>query len=166
MILKLISITFLIALTVVGVSAQQTPDFSGTWKLHVDKSDFGILPGPTSRTDVIVHKDPALSISFSAEGAQGKQEGKLTYTTDGKEAVNKMGEREMKSTLKWAGSSLVLSSKFVFNGTDATGEGNWTLSPDGKTLTINQHYASSLGEADQKIVFEKQEPAAPATPKP
>jgi hypothetical protein len=164
MTLKLISITFLIALTVASVSAQQKPDFSGTWKLNVDKSDFGMLGGPTSRTDVITHKDPALSYTFTAEGPQGKQEGKLTYTTDGKEVVNKMGEREMKSTVKWAGSSLVISSKFVFNGTDATGEGNWSLSPDGKTLTINQHYASSLGEADQKIVFDKQEAAAPATP--
>jgi len=166
MIHKLLFITFLVGLSLGTASAQQKPDFSGTWKLNVAKSDFGVLPGPTSRTDVITHKDPALSYTYTAEGPQGKQEGKITYTTDGKEAVNKMGEREIKSTLKWVGSSLVISSKFVFNGNDATGEGTWTLSPDGKTLTINQHYASSLGEVDQKIVLEKQEAAAPATPKP
>jgi hypothetical protein len=32
----------------------------------------------------------------------------------------------------------------------------WTLSPDGKALTINRHFASSMGELDQKIVLEKQ----------
>jgi hypothetical protein len=45
----------------------------------------------------------------------------------------------------------------------------YTLSPDGKTLTENVHFNSPMGEADQKLVFEKQEagPAAmaPAMPK-
>jgi hypothetical protein len=164
MISRLLFITFLIALSLGSVFAQQKPDFSGTWKLNVAKSEFGVLPAPDSRTDVITHKDPSLSAKVTAEGARGKQEFTANYTTDGKEAVNKMGEREIKSTVKWAGSSLVVSSKFVFNDADVVGEANWTLSSDGKTLTINQHYASSLGDVDQKFVFEKQESAAPATP--
>jgi hypothetical protein len=164
MILKLISITFVIALSLVSVSAQIKPDYSGTWKLNVAKSDFGILGGPTSRTDVITHKDPSLLISATAEGAQGKQEAKINYTTDGKEAMNKIGDREIKSTLKWAGSSLVINSKFIYNDADVVGEDNWTLSADGKTLTITRHFTSSLGDADQKFVLEKQEAAAPATP--
>jgi hypothetical protein len=168
MILRLISIAFLVALALGSVFAQQKPDFSGTWKLNVAKSDFGVLGGPTSRTDVIVHKEPSLSDRFSAEAAQGKQEGTINYTTDGKEAVNKMGDREVKSTLKWAGSSLAISSKFVYNDADVVGEENWTLSADGKTLTITRHFTSTLGDADQKFVLEKQEaaaaPAAPATP--
>jgi hypothetical protein len=164
MIRKFLFISFLVALSLVSVSAQQKPDFSGTWKLNVAKSDFGILGGPTSRTDVIIHKDPSLSNSVTAEGAQGKVESKINYTTDGKEAVNKIGDREIKSTLKWAGSVLVINSKFTYNDADVVGEDNWTLSADGKTLTITRHFTSSLGDADQKFVFEKQESAAPATP--
>ena len=164
MILRLLSITFIIAISLVAVSAQQKPDFSGTWKLNVSKSDFGVLGGPDSRTDVITHKEPSISAKVTAEGARGKQEFTLNYTTDGKEAVNKMGDREIKSTLKWAGTSLVINSKFVYNDADVVAEANWSLSADGKTLTINQHFSSSLGEADQKIVLEKQEAAAPAAP--
>jgi len=161
MIRKLVGIMFLIALAVGSVAAQQKPDFSGTWKLNVAKSDFGVLGGPTSRTDVITHKDPSISNNVTAEGAQGKQEYTVNYTTDGKEAVNKIGPREIKSTLKWAGSSLVISSKFVFNDADVNGEATWSLSADGKTLTVNAHFTSSLGDADQKFVFEKQEATAP-----
>jgi len=161
MIHRLLSITFLIALSVVGVCAQQKTDFSGTWKLNVAKSDFGMLGGPTSRTDVITHKDPSLSNSVTAEGAQGKQQYTVSYTTDGKEAANKMGDREIKSVLKWAGSNLVISSKFVYNDMDVTGESTWVLSPDGKTLTISAHFTSAMGDADQKFVFEKQDAAAP-----
>lgn len=164
MIRKLLSITFLIALPLVSVFAQGKTDFSGTWKLNVAKSDFGVLPGPTSRTDVITHKDPSLSDSVTAESAQGKQEYTVNYTTDGKEVVNTIGPREIKSTLKWAGSNLVISSKFVYNDSDVTSEVTWALSPDGKTLTINAHFNSPMGEADQKFVYEKQEGAVAPTP--
>jgi hypothetical protein len=34
--------------------------------------------------------------------------------------------------------------------------GKWTLSADGKTLTIESHFSSSMGEGDQKQVLEKQ----------
>ena len=70
----------------------------------------------------------------------------------------------MKSTLKWDGSNLKISSKFDYNGSPVTGEATWTLSADGKTLTINGHFSSSMGEADQKLVFEKQEAGAASTP--
>jgi hypothetical protein len=166
MIRKLVVVTTLIVLPLVSVFAQQKPDFSGTWKLNVAKSDFGPLPVPESRTDVITHKEPSLSNSITAQGAQGKQEYTVNYTTDGKEAQNKVGPRDMKSTLKWVGNSLVITSKFVFNDADVTTEATWTLSPDGKTLTVNGHFSSSMGDADQKLVFEKQEGGTAVTPAP
>ena len=161
MIRRLISITFLIALPLVSVFAQQKTDYSGTWKLNVAKSEFGVLPPLESRTDVITHKEPSLSDSVTQESAEGKQQYTANYTTDGKEAVNKIGALEIKATLKWAGSSLAITSKFVYGDTDVVGESTWTLSPDGKTLTFSIHYASAMGEVDQKFVFEKQDSGAP-----
>jgi hypothetical protein len=163
MIRKTVLITFLVALPLMSVFAQQKTDFSGTWKLNVAKSEFGMLGGPTSRTDVITHKDPSLLDSVTAEGPQGKVQYSTSYTTDGKEAVNKVGEREVKSTLKWVGSDLVFSSKLTYNDMPVTGGSTWALSPDGKTLTVTAHYTSAMGDADQKFIFEKQEAAA-ATP--
>jgi hypothetical protein len=164
MLRKLLSVAFLIALPLITVVAQQKPDFSGTWKLNVAKSDFGALPGPTSRTDVITHKEPLLSDNVTAEGAQGKQQYTVSYTTDGKEAVNKIGPREIKSTLKWAGGNLVITAKFVFNEMDVTSEATWALSSDGKTLTMSAHFASAMGETDQKLIYEKQESSATPAP--
>jgi len=164
MIRKILLVTLLIGLPLTTAFAQQKPDFSGTWKLNVAKSDFGALPGPESRTDVITHKDPSLSDNVTAEGAQGKQQYTVNYTTDGKEVVNKIGPREIKSTLKWEGSDLVISSKFLYNDAEVNARASWALSPEGKTLTITVHFASSLGETDQKIIFEKQESAAAPAP--
>jgi hypothetical protein len=165
MIRKLLSITFLLALPLVTVVAQQKPDFSGTWKLNVSKSDYGVLPGPTSRTDVITHKEPSISNHVTSESDQGKLDYTLTYSTDGKETTNTVGERVAKSTAKWEGNNLIINSKLKVGDADIDVVATWVLSADGKTLTLNVHLSSAMGEADQKIVFERQDsaPAAPAT---
>jgi len=156
--------TLVAALTVTAfaasLAAQSKPNFSGTWKLNVSKSDFGPIPGADSQTNVIEHNDPVLKESVSAENAQGKQNFVLTYTTDGKEVMNKQGPRDIKSTVLWEGSNLVVNSKFSLGDNDVTVKSVWTLSADGKTLTENRHLAAQMGEADQKLVFEKQEGGA------
>jgi hypothetical protein len=132
-------------------------NYSGTWKLNVDKSDFGPLPPSNSRTDIIEHSEPALKDTVSDDGAQGKQDYVLKITTDGKEAVNNAGGLDTKSTASWSGSNLVVDTKLSFQGTDVAIKTAWVLSPDGKTLTQNAHLnAGPLGEVDQKFVFEKQ----------
>lgn len=156
MIRRLLSITFLLALPIASVFAQQKPDFTGTWKLNVAKSDFGLLGGPTSRTDGIIHQGASLSISTIADDVQGKQQYKINYTTDGKEAINKLGPYEVKSILKWSGRNLVISSRFIYNNVNITSEATWTLSPDGKTLTIKTDFKGALGNHSQRLVLEKQ----------
>jgi len=152
------------ALLAITCLAQQKPDFSGTWKLNVAKSDFGNFPSPTSRTDVIVHKEPSLTVNVSAEGPQGKFEYVANYSTDGKETTNKVRDRDAKSTAKWDGNNLQVHSIFNLNDTEVTAVANWTLNPDGKTLNINVHFSSSMGEGDQKLVFEKQDSGATVAP--
>ncbi|MCU1265231.1 MAG: hypothetical protein JWM21_1549 [Acidobacteria bacterium] len=164
MIRRLLLIAVLIALPIVSAYAQQKADFSGTWKLNVAKSDFGALPGPDSRTDVITHKDPSITDDVISEGAQGKQEYTIKYTTDGKEVTNQIGPLAIHSTLKWEGNNLVITSKFAYNDADVNAQSTWALSPDGKTLTISVHFASTLGETDQKIILEKQASAPAAVP--
>jgi hypothetical protein len=149
--------------------AQSKPNYSGTWKMNIAKCDFGPLPAPDSRTDVITHNDPALKIDVDSKGGQGDFAGTLSYTTDGKEATNTMGPREVKSTLGWEGNHLVVNSKLMLNDAEITIKSVWTLSDDGKTLTQDAHINSPMGELDTKGVFDKQDAgavSAKATPPP
>jgi hypothetical protein len=132
------------------------PNYSGTWKLNVAKSEFGPIPGPDSRTDVIEHNDPALKVSTKQDGAQGKQEYTLNMTTDGKEMTNTPGGLEVKSTGGWEANNLVMNVKLKLQDNDVALKTTWLLSEDGKILTQNQHIATAMGELDQKMVFEKQ----------
>jgi hypothetical protein len=138
------------------LQAQAKPNFSGTWKLNVSKSDFGAMPAPDTRTDKITHDDPSLTDSFTQNGQMGEVTTEIKYSTDGKETTNHVRGNEVKSTAKWEGDELTIASKAQFNGAEVTFSDRWSLSADGKTLTILRHAVSPMGETDQKIVLEKQ----------
>jgi hypothetical protein len=146
---------FVVLALAASVSAQSKPNFSGTWKLNVAKSDFGVLPPSNGRTDIIDHQDPNLKDTVSDDAAQGQQNYTLSMTTDGKEAINKPGGLEMKNVATWDSSNLVVNTKLQFQGSDVTIKTSWALSADGKTLTESAHFESQMGETDQKLVFEK-----------
>lgn len=159
---KAIFTVLAVVVSIASLAAQSKPNFSGTWKLNVAKSDFGVLPPSNGRTDVIDHQEPNLKDSVSDDSAQGQQNYTLSMTTDGKEAINKPGGLDMKSTAAWEANTLVVNAKLQFQGSDVSIKTNWALSDDGKTLTENVHLESPMGETDQKMVFEKQEGGATA----
>lgn len=132
------------------------PNFSGVWKLNVDKSDFGPIPGPETETDTIDHNDPNLKLAVDQQNSQGKRKYELAIMVNGKEETHKLGENEVKTTTQWEGSNLVVLTKLMFQDNEVLVKAVYTLSPDGKIVTNNTHFSSPMGEADQKLVFEKQ----------
>ena len=132
------------------------PNFTGDWKLNLSKSDFGEMPPPNSRADKITHEGMDLAIVSKQSREQGDFTSESKYTTDGKECTNQMFGNPVKSILKWDGDTLVVSSKGAFQDNEFTVVSKWTLSADGKILTIDQHFSSSMGEGDSKLLFDKQ----------
>lgn len=137
-------------------AAQGKPNFSGDWKVNLDKSDFGPMPPPTSITLKVDHADPDLKVNTTQSGAQGDMTVDAKYTTDGKESTNTIGPMEAKSTAAWEGDDLNINTKLDANGTEVTIKGKWSLSADGKTLTQTAHITSPQGEFDIKYVYDKQ----------
>jgi hypothetical protein len=152
---RLFSLT-LLTLAVGLVQAHAKTDFSGTWKANTGKSDFGPMPPPDSIVEKIVHADPSLKVNIAQTGGQGDMTYDQVFTTDGKECVNHMADNEFKSTLKWEGDDLVADTKGSFDGNDFTAKEHWTLSDGGKTMTVQRHISTAMGEFDMKLVFEKQ----------
>lgn len=132
-------------------------NYSGEWKLNVSKSEFGPVPAPELMTRSVKHHEPNLEISSHQKGAAGDVTTELKYTTDGKEVVNKLPTGESKGTAKWVGSNLVIENVRSIQGYDIKSKETWTLSEDGKTLTILNHISiPQQGDFDVKQVFEKQ----------
>ena len=136
--------------------ASAAPNYSGEWKLNAAKSNFGPMPAPDTMTQKIKHEEPNLSLAIAQAGQQGEFTYELKYTTDGKESTNTIRDNEMKSTAKWDGDALKISTKASFQGNPVSLDDKWTLSEDGKTLTVNRKINSAMGELEQTIVLEKQ----------
>ena len=129
---------------------------TGNWKLNTAKSEFGQMPAPDSMTQKIAHEDPKLKVNVKQVGQFGEMEFEANYTTDGKESTNTIRDNPMTSILKWEGDALLVETKGKFGDNDFTMKDKWSVSEDGKVLTINRHFSSSMGEGDQKLVLEKQ----------
>ena len=133
------------------------PNFSGQWTLNLSKSSYGSFPAPQGMTRKINHQGVALSISSTQRGAQGDVTSDLLYTTDGHECLNKMLTGEVKGTARFEGDSLIIESSRQINNAELKERDVWTLSSDGKTLTITAHVTlPQQGSFDIKQVFDKQ----------
>ncbi len=122
-------------------AAQTHPDLSGAWKLNSQKSDLAddyryALSLGEERVSLSV-KDPEITVvrrySFG--------ESNLTFYTDGRTASNRDTTGEtFKSTANWDGRKLVARYTLhrAFGGSPETVDviDEWTLSNDGKTLTL------------------------------
>ena len=142
--------------TVTAPAAGAKPNFTGIWKLNVAKSDFGPIPGPDAETDTIEHNDPKIRLAVDQQGQQGKRNFELAINIDGKEETHKLGDQEVKTTAQWDGSALVVSTKLMFQDNEVIIKAAYTMLPDGKTVNVNTHLSSAMGEADQKMVYDKQ----------
>jgi hypothetical protein len=138
-------------------SAFAAPDLTGDWKLNLAKSQYGLLPAPIEVTRKIKLEGISLSMSTYQKTAQRESTSELKYTTDGKVCVNKMTNGDSKGTARWEGGTLIIESSQPNGAAEIKSREAWTLSSDGKTLTILTHLTiPHQGEIDVKQVFEKQ----------
>lgn len=142
--------------TLAMMPAQAKANFSGNWKLNPGKSNFGAMPAPAKRTDKIVQRGATLTDSYTQSGRQGDVTAEMKYSTDGKETTSDLHGNQIKFKAKWEGNDLVIAGQTQLNGAGVTLTDRWSLSADGKTLTIERHVMSPMGETDQKIVLERQ----------
>ncbi len=131
-------------------------ELSGDWKLNVEKSKFGALPVPASRTISVTHREPLIKLQITEDTGKETRSTSMECTTDGKRCVNNVRGREFSSTMHWEGSTLVMETQGVYNGAEFRSVDRWSLSPDKKTLTIEREASNDFGETHQKLILEKQ----------
>lgn len=143
-------------LLLAGGVAQAEVGLAGDWKLNASRSDLGGAGGISALTMKNTHVGAVLKCSAKAVTGGGEIVYDLTFTTDGKESVNQAESMEMRTTAVWEGDTLVMNTKSRAGSGEIALRDKWSLSSDGKTLTIQRRWTSSRGEMDQKLVLEKQ----------
>jgi len=135
--------------------AMAKTDFSGTWKIVLDKSDFGPMPPPEKVEQIVEHKENDLKVNVTQAGQQGEIKLELNYSTE-KETTNTFRNAPMKSTAKWDGDKLVVVSKIEFQGNEIVIQETWSLEEEGRTLVMDRKLNTPQGDLEMKHVFSKQ----------
>jgi len=151
-----------------AVWALAAPDFSGTWVLDASKSDqmsMGRQGGggtPPNITLTIQQSGNELAITRTMEMGGNQRTSDQKFTLDGKENTNTamMGRGEMVSKSRWDGGTLVIEGTQKISSPRgemeiATKEA-YSLSEDGKVLTITTTRTTPQGERTTKQVYNKQ----------
>ena len=111
------------------LSAQTKPNFTGTWKLNVAKSDAQD-DGPQTLVVTVDHKDPVFT--YTVKGTAGGQEINETATlrTDG---TPTKGPNDITFVCHWDGPTLILAG--TASDQSPVFEAHLSLSADGKTIS-------------------------------
>jgi len=145
----------LAATAALGIAADH-PNFTGDWTMDATKSDPGPIPPPASMTRKVDQSDPAISVTeVQTGGPQGDTNNTNKYSADGKETTNALMGSPTKSTAKWDGNNLLISTKADFQGMELTINSKWSLSADGKVWTDAWHIITGQGEFDVTWVLNK-----------
>jgi hypothetical protein len=96
-----INTLFVIAAVANLAVASDKPDFSGNWKLDLEKSLFGAMPPPAAMTRTIEQKGPDIIVKQIITGPD--MDVAFKYSTDGKETANSFMGTDFKSKASWEG---------------------------------------------------------------
>jgi hypothetical protein len=132
-------------------SAAATPNFSGHWKLNTEKSK---LDEPYQEERTIDHKDPELSVNVKATADGEDDESTAKYRTDGKETRNMIDGDPLFTTAHWDGDALLVESQLISDTETVETHDRWTLSPDGKLLTVARKQKSGSDQHEVVLVFD------------
>lgn len=148
--------TLMAMLAAPAAPAQEHPDLSGTWVLDTGRSDFGPMPAPASRTDLIEHREPALVIHRTVMTQNGEVKASFTYAVDGQPHENASGGQTVTSVLSWEGKTLLMHSTVSTPQGELTLDDRYDLSEDGTTLTIGRTLSVQGQSLSQTMVFTRQ----------
>jgi hypothetical protein len=127
------------------------PNFTGVWKLNLEKSLIrGALPQQILMN--IEHRDPTVIQQILLTDANGPEQRQIFTCRIGQEVKNAVGGVELRSGSQWNGQELVIESRMNARGREFYFKDHWSLSEDGRTLTM-AHRDDDL--AGQISVLEK-----------
>lgn len=166
--LKFSGAVLLLLVTIFSVTAAIVKvDFSGDWTLDTAKSNMGEGQrggrGAAQKLKVTQAADGMLTIVRTSNGMNGEVTTTDKLTADGKESASTGGMEgsTRKASLTWAGdkNTANISAATVMNFNGQSFENSikevWTLSADGKTLTINSESTSQRGVTKLTLVYNK-----------
>lgn len=121
-------------------------NFSGTWNADLSKSLF-LGPPPRSVTVRIEHVEPRLSAEILATKPDGTED-RIAFecATNGEQGSNLLNGKPVRGNARWEGKELVIESWMQLGARQLHFSDFWSLSPDGRTLTMEHRNDDLAGQ--------------------
>ena len=141
-------------------AANPRPDFTGVWELKLERS---VLRGQAPRRIAmeIEHREPRLVQKIQLTDADGAEK-RMTFAYEaGAETTNSLGGAPARTSAHWEGAVLVIESRVKTPCREVHLRDHWSLSDDGRTLTMAHHDDDLAGQIS---ILEKRSPEQRNTP--
>lgn len=137
-------------------TAESHPNFTGTWVMNPEKSDWGGVEAPGSMRYVIRHTGGNLVLLSTQDSVTKRME----MSTDGQERMTEEdADSEIWARVYWDGKTLVWEgrrkAKPAHQVEPAHWTSRWSLSEDGKVLTVKREITVVQGTLEQSIQLDK-----------
>jgi hypothetical protein len=123
--------------------------------MNVHGSELAGERPPMSKVQRVEHQGTELVVTIDEIGDRGTVHGVARYATDGQDAVNDVSGFPMTSSIGWEGPVMIMRTWGRFGNADIMLVDRWSLSPDGKTLTIARQFRGHGRVVDQMLVFDR-----------
>lgn len=160
--------SFFIFITLICITSSsmrvnaQNPDFSGTWSLNREKTDFGELSENSTPLKVTVSQSKdSIRIERLSKNGQGETNIYIeTLPFNGKVQENLIKSTKKFSAVEWSGDGQSLIENANYSDSSAQmeykGIETWLLSDNGTLLTISRVDEVAGSKYLKKMVYEKQ----------
>ena len=133
------------------------PDLTGTWKLDKAKSRLQ-APAPDTSILYVDHSHPRLLLTRAhvTDGVADLFE--ILVLADGKDDVKTWKEHKTVNRCQWEGNELVLESRERRGRKETLTSMRFALSPDGRTLTVEERLAGPGRKVGNTLVLNREAP--------
>jgi hypothetical protein len=147
------------------LSAQQRPDFTGTWVLDAAKSRMigqggqvsPVQLGERQITWLVDHRDPEIAVTVNVRDPDRPHEFSFRCTTDGRTCVNELPElREIREiSAHWSGTVLLMTQQARTPRGSFNAEDRLSLSDSGRMLVFDRVVRDDRGQRSVRQVFRR-----------
>jgi hypothetical protein len=141
-----------------AIALSAETNYSGVWKANLESSKLPGGPKPAKYVVIVTQEGSKLTELIGAwDQRGGERRTTLTFDTaaGAKPSMNSMRGLPMRTKPAWDGANLVLDSA-VAGQRPAKIKETWTLSPDGKTLTLSAVNTINNQSMNTAMVLDKQ----------
>jgi len=136
--------------------AQQKPDFSGEWILNREACTLspaaGAIHGGVAR---IEHRDPTFHYKSTLTSESGQVQIEFELPSDGNEVVSSQQGMKSASNLRWAGESLLFTSRIQLPNGDLSISFRYELINEGHRLRAVEQLRGSGRDQDNIWIFDR-----------